>query len=309
MGVIIGLEGGGTKTGCAVLSEEGELLAYAEGGPANLNFVSEAVQRESFETALEGALKGIDQPVLALGYTVAGSCANWDWVLQRLGNPLAIPVEETRMAFVSTGQMYAHGVAVIAGTGSMISAFVNDKLVRTVGGWGSLLGDEGSAYDVAMQAIRAAVRAWDGRERDTQLVQAVMRYFKLRDLRELVPLFYRQGVPRHQVAGFAQKVVQIAERGDARAQIIVMQSAFALAEDAVACARGLFEPNAPFRVALTGGMFRRRTLFRKTFEARFRVDIPQVNFRTPRMKPAVAVAKIAWHKLLSGASKHITSTR
>jgi hypothetical protein len=65
MGVIVGLEGGGTKTGCAVLTEQGERFAYAEGGPANLNFVDEATQRQSFEDALNSALRGIDAPVLS----------------------------------------------------------------------------------------------------------------------------------------------------------------------------------------------------------------------------------------------------
>ncbi|GBC93098.1 N-acetylmuramic acid/N-acetylglucosamine kinase [bacterium HR15] len=295
--VIVGLEGGGTKTGCAVLDERGTLLAYAEGGPANLNFVSEAVQRESFETAIEGALQGIEAPVLALGYTVAGSRANWDWVLQRLGNPVAIPVEEPRMAFVSTGSLYAHGIAVVAGTGSILAAFKADQLVRVVGGWGSLLGDEGSAYDVAIQALRAAARAWDGRDSETKLVQAALRYFKVRQLDELIPLFYQQGVPRHQVAGFAQKVVRLAEQGDRKAQAIVVTSAFILAHDAIACARGLFQPEDAFRVAITGGMFRGRTLFRKTFEVCFLEAFPHANLRTPLMQPAVAVAKIAWQRV------------
>ena len=298
MGILVGLEGGGTKTGCAILSEQGTLLAYAEGGPANLNFVSEAVQRESFETALEGALKGIDAPVQVLGYSVAGSRANWEWLLQRLGNPVVVSVEEARMAFVSTGRMHAHGIAVIAGTGSLIAAFVEDRLVRTVGGWGALLGDEGSAYDVAMHALRAAVRAWDGRDSETRLVQAAQRYFKVRRLDELIPLFYQQGIQRHQIAGFAPKVVQIAERGDQTAQLVAIARAFILAVDAIACARELFAPSDSFPIALTGGMFRGRTLFRKAFETRFRETFPQAVFRTPIMKPAVAVAKIAWRRAI-----------
>ncbi len=296
MGIIVGLEGGGTKTGCAVLDENGRLLAYAEGGPANLNFVSEAVQRESFETALEGALQGISEPVLMLGYTVAGSRANWEWLLQRLGNPRAIAIEEARMAFASTGPLYAHGLAVIAGTGSLIAAFVDDSLVRTVGGWGALLGDEGSAYDVALQAVRAAVRAWDGRDPDTQLVQAVQRYFRVRRLDELVPLFYQRGVPRHQLAGFAAQVVRVARRGDERARAILEHAAAVLAHDAIACARGLFAPDEPLRVAITGGMFRGRTPFRQRFEQCFRAAFPNARLCPPVMRPAVAVARLVWRK-------------
>ncbi len=293
MGVIIGLEGGGTKTGCAVLDERGNLLAYAEGGPANLNFVSEEQQRESFRQALEGALGGIVQPVLALGHCVAGTVANWGWVLERLGNPKAYPVEEGRMAFVSTGLDEAHGIAVIAGTGSLVSAFIKDELVHQVGGWGALLGDEGSAYDVALSAIRVAVRSWDGREFPTRLVNAVQDYFEVEDLRHLIPLFYQKGVPRHVVAGFAPKVIEVAQQRDWLAVRVLEGRATLLARDACACAQKVFSPLEEFPVALTGGMFRKPSPYRRAFEREFRRRFPNATFRTPQMQPAVATARVA----------------
>jgi len=296
MGVIVGLEGGGTKTGCAVLDTEGNLLGYAEGGPANLNFVSEAEQRNSFTQAIEGALEGIDEPVLALGHTVAGTVANWEWVLQRLGNPLAFPVEEARMAFVSTGLDRAHGLTVVAGTGALICAFVGDQLARCVSGWGALLGDEGSAYDVALRAIRSAVRAWDGRDPHTKLIQAVQTYFSVDDLRTLIPLFYQQGVPRHRIAGFAPSVVATAKRRDETARRILTECGNLIAEDALACARPVFPTDRALTVALTGGMFRERSPYRAEFQTRFKEEYPKARFRTPQIQPAVAVARIALHK-------------
>ncbi len=290
MGVVVGIEGGGTKTGCAVLSEQGELLAYGEGGPANLNFVDEATQRESFETALNSALQGIEEPILALGYTVAGTHANWEWLLDRLGNPPAYPIEESRMAILSTGVEVAHGVSVIAGTGSLIGGFKNDALVLQMGGWGALLGDEGSAYDVAMRAIRSAVRAWDGRDPKNGLIRAVQEFFGIEDLRELIPLFYQQGVLRHQVAGFAQSVVATAGNGDLAAKTILVQAGVDLAHDARACATQLFGCAEEFTVALTGGMFKSE-IFRSAFQDTFRSAFPYAVFRMPVMEPATAVAK------------------
>lgn len=296
MGIIIGIEGGGTKTGCAVLSEQGEPLAYAEGGPANLNFVDEATQRESFETALNDALQGIDEPILALGYTVAGTRANWDWLMERLGNPPAFAIEESRMAMLCIGVEVAHGVSVVAGTGSLVGGFKNDELVKQMGGWGALLGDEGSAYDVAMRGIRAAVRAWDGRDRESELIQAVREFFGVQDLRELVPLFYQKGVPRHKVAEFAQGVVATARKGDSTAKMILAQAGFDLARDAQACAALLFTCDDAFTVAMTGGMFKSR-IFRTAFEEFFARLFPHAEFLTPVMEPATAVAKAALQRL------------
>ncbi|MCS6919372.1 MAG: hypothetical protein NZM28_06345 [Fimbriimonadales bacterium] len=299
MGVIVGIEGGGTKTGCAVLNEQGERLAYAEGGPANLNFVDEATQRRSFETALEGALQGITEPVLALGYTVAGTRANWDWLLERLGNPPAFAIEESRMAMLSTGVEVADGIAVVAGTGSLIGGFRDDVLVKQMGGWGALLGDEGSAYDVAMRGIRAAVRAWDGRDRENGLIQAVQEFFGVQDLAELVPMFYQQGVPRHKVAEFAQSVVATARKGDSTAKMILARAGFELSRDAQACAALLFTREDTFAVAMTGGMFKSR-IFRTAFEEFFELIFPRADFLTPVMEPATAVAKAAWQRLRAG---------
>lgn len=299
MGIIVGIEGGGTKTGCAVLSEQGELLAYAEGGPANLNFVDEATQRQSFETALQGALQGIQAPVLALGYCVAGTRANWDWLLERLGNPPAYAIEESRMAMLSTGVEVAHGVSVVAGTGSLIGGFKDDVLVKQMGGWGALLGDEGSAYDVAMRGIRAAVRAWDGRDRKNGLIEAVQQFFGIQDLAELIPLFYQQGVPRHRVAAFAQSVVETARKGDPIAKMILARAGFDLARDAQACAAVLFTREDTFTVAMTGGMFKSK-IFRSAFEEFFALIFPHAEFRTPVMEPATAVAKAALQRLRRG---------
>lgn len=293
MGIIVGLEGGGTKTGCAVIDEEGNPLAYAEGGPANLNFVSEEQQRESFRTALESALAGINAPVVALSYTVAGTFANWQWVLERLGNPLAFPVEESRMALISTGVEIAHGLSIVAGTGTLISLYWNDAHLRTVSGWGALLGDEGSAYDVAVRGLRAAVRAFDGRDPATQLVEAVRHHFGVEDLRALIPIVYQQGLQRHEIAQFAQVVVQTAQQGDARARQILTECATQLCEDALACVRGFVASEEALTVALTGGMFREPSPYREVFEACFLQAYPHAEFRTPVMAPAVAVAKIA----------------
>ncbi|MCX7992045.1 MAG: hypothetical protein N2651_00090 [Fimbriimonadales bacterium] len=299
MGVIVGIEGGGTKTGCAVLNAHGELLAYAEGGPANLNFVDEATQRQSFETALMGALQGINEPIRALGYCVAGTRANWEWLLERLGNPPAYAIEESRMAMLSTGVEIAHGVSVVAGTGSLIGGFKDDELVLQMGGWGALLGDEGSAYDVAMRGIRAAVRAWDGRDPHNELIEAVQQFFGVDNLAELVPLFYQQGVPRHQVAAFAQSVVETACKGDPAAQTILTQAGSELARDAQACAARLFAHQDAFTVAMTGGMFK-SALYRTAFEETFAQIFPHAEFRMPVMEPATAVAKAAWQRLRRG---------
>lgn len=292
--LVLGIEAGGTKTECAALSESGLLFGYGRGGPANLNFVTEEQHNESLRTAVEGALKDQDGQVCAVGYTIAGTAASIKWLRRRLGNPVLWHYSELRVAVAITGLINPHGVAVIAGTGSNVAFFKEGEQLGSVGGWGSLLGDEGSAYEVALQAIRAAVRAYDGRDPDTALVQAVQRYFNVEELRsELVPLFYKKTLPRHQIASFAKEAVKLAEeQRDKTAIRVVQQAAERLAQDAVTGAKAYFDPADPVSFSLSGGMFHSKRCYLKAFEEVVQAVYPLAKFRLPRDRPATAVARI-----------------
>ena len=121
----------------------------------------------------------------------------------------------------------------------------------------------------------------------------------MQDLRELIPLFYERGVPRHEVAAFAKHVVDTARAGDTRAKIILRQAGEDLARDALACAACLFSRDDEFDVATTGGMFKSR-IFRSAFQRAFEVLFPHAAFREPIMPPAAAAARAALNRLRAG---------
>jgi N-acetylglucosamine kinase-like BadF-type ATPase len=301
--LLLGVEAGGTKTECAVLDETGQLLGYGRGGPANLNFVSEKTQRLSIRTAIEHAVEGVKGQVRAVGYTIAGSAGQLDWLRDWLQKPSLWHYGELHVAVAITGMIKPHGLAVIAGTGSAIGYFQHGEAIGTVGGWGSLLGDEGSAYDVAIRAIRSAVRAFDGRQAPTCLVDAVRSYFQIgENLRDLIPLFYRKSMPRHQVAGFAAEVVRVAdELHDRSAVRILQESARLLAQDVIVGAKPHFAKDEAVPVSLSGGMFRAKGTYYTAFIETLQKRYPNCKIRLPRYRPATAVAHLTlrdwkrWH--------------
>lgn len=291
--LILGIEGGGTKTECAALDNTGQLLGYGRGGASNLNFVSVQEQQEAIRTAISEAIKGLKGKVEAIGLAVAGCPPDVNWLRKWLQVSVIFRYEEPRAAMAITGMLQAHGIAVIAGTGSLIGYFRQGQFLGSVGGWGSLLGDEGSAYEIALQGIRAALRAYDRRGEPTSLVEAVGRYFEVSDLRELIPLFYRQPMPRHRIAGFAQQVSSVAEEQKDPIAIRILQAAGEiLARDTIAGAKRYFEPSEEVPVALCGGVFRSRRYLVPAFEQVIAEAFPNARFRLPRHRPATAVAHL-----------------
>lgn len=301
--LLLGVEAGGTKTECAVLGEMGQLLGYGRGGPANLNFVSEKTQRSSIREAIEQAISDVKGQVRAVGYTIAGSAGQLDWLRDWLQKPSLWHYGELHAAMAITGMLKPHGIAVIAGTGSAAGYFRQGEPVAAVGGWGSLLGDEGSAYDVAIHAVRAAVRAFDGREPFNALIDAVRGYFEVgENLRDLVPLFYRKSMPRHHVAGFATEVIRTAEElHDKRAAQVLQEAACLLARDVVAGAKPHFAKDEAVPVSLSGGMFRSKGIYFNAFVETLQKRYPNCKIRLPRYRPATAVAHLTlrdwkrWH--------------
>jgi N-acetylglucosamine kinase-like BadF-type ATPase len=145
------------------------------------------------------------------------------------------------------------GVAVIAGTGSMAFGRAPDGRTARAGGWGYLLGDEGSGYALALAALRAVARMADQRGPTTYLADMLLSHLALKQPQELIGAVYRGGLDRPAVAVLAPVVLEAAEAGDEVADAIVQKGAEQLALAVAAVARQL-ELTSPLPVALAGGL-------------------------------------------------------
>jgi N-acetylglucosamine kinase-like BadF-type ATPase len=164
------------------------------------------------------------------------------------------------------------GIIVIAGTGSI--AFGRNAEGRTAraGGWGYLFGDEGGAFDIVRQALRASLRFEEGWGPPTSLRQALLDASGARDANELMHRFYTAEYPRSSVAGFAKLVDAAAEDGDSRAQEILRQASERLAEINAAVRSQLFKPGERVKTSYLGGVFRSARVL-----GRFRELVPEVS--------------------------------
>ncbi len=147
------------------------------------------------------------------------------------------------------------GIVVIAGTGSMAFGRNRENRSARAGGWGYVFGDEGGAFDLVRQALRAVLRAEEGWGPKTVLRDLLLEPTGAPDANALMHLFYTSEYPRQRVAAFAPLVDRAAGLGDTVAQDILKQAAQSLATFSAAVRRQLFDPAETVTVSYTGGVF------------------------------------------------------
>ena len=289
-GYTLGIDGGGSKTDAVILDAEGAVVGTGLGGASNAHFAGRRATATSFRRAIRAAIKqaGIDPArITSAGCTFGTVAAE---VLAELGIP-AKPCwfGESAVAFERAGSDVLRGVALVAGTGSACFASDGDRHAGA-GGWGALLGDEGSGYSIGLVGIRRALLADEGRGAPTALAESVCRYFDVPKPRWVVGKL--RVLKQALTAGFAPEVSKAAHAGDAVA-IEVIESAGAELGDLAAFVAGkVFAREDEFPVVLAGGVFNIGALvidpIRRIFESRF----PNARLVIAEMRPGEAVARL-----------------
>lgn len=292
--LLLGVDGGQTTTKALVVQRDGVVLG-AGLGPGGDHFNGPGGyerNRAAIQGAIAAALRAANVPAeriasAALGLTSAPRGGSQGPLVRRIVDELCAPDVlwfdsdfVTNLLGASTGQP---GIAVVAGGGSVaygIDASGNEAIC---GGLGFLL-DVGSAWNIGLDAVRAATRANDRRGPDTAILPAVRDHFGLTDLRGLMPLIYDAAFTRDRIAALAPAVVGLAQEGDPEAIRIITGAGRDLAMLAVGAARQLFPDAAPVAVYPTGGVFRAGDLLLGPFAETLAVR-PGLTVRAPRFSP------------------------
>ncbi|MGQ9881317.1 MAG: N-acetylglucosamine kinase [Armatimonadota bacterium] len=297
--LVAGIDGGGTKTEGVVMDEAGRVVARARSGGVNLYFISvEECQRSVTEVFSQLAEQVDGNQVVRLYSVMLPDIAVVRNIVHRtFPHAEWRGVPEHRAVLAAGGMLEPYGIGVVAGTGASTVGWRGEERHAGVGGWGMLLGDEGSATDVAIQALRAVVRSVDGRGEPTLLREQMMDYFGLKRVYEITHRVYRQDLPRHTLAGFAVRVSQAADAGDAVAQRILREAGETLGNDVVVVARKLFAQDEPFPVVLGGSVFRAGERVIDPLRERVLAEFPRAQIILPSASPAEGLARLALKEL------------
>lgn len=254
--VYLAVDGGGTKTLAVLVDAQGRELGRGLAESSNHRAVGlqTAAARLHAACSLAARAAGRDLPVTAAWLGLAGIDRPGDVDLLR--SRLAAVAGELRLTndaeLVLAGLDGRAGVALVAGTGSIaLGRDAGGHIVR-VGGWGHLIGDEGSGYDIGRRALQAAMRMADGRAPRTALLDRVLAHYGAAAREDLLEHVYSRD--KAALAALAGDVLEASREGDAAARRIVRTAARELAHVALAAARSAGPADEPLALALGGGL-------------------------------------------------------
>jgi N-acetylglucosamine kinase-like BadF-type ATPase len=291
--LVAGIDGGQSSTIAVIGDERGRILARGSAGPSDeIGATAESTRlRDALAGALDDALSRAKLPSKSTFDAIVAGVSGYDGrVYGRapyLPSPRVLLMHDTPIAHAGALGGRA-GVVVISGTGSVVHARAEDGTSRTLGGWGFLFGDEGSAFRIASDALATLLRADDdddaafAGERD-----AAYEFFGIRSLRRIVHAFYKGEITRAQLASFAPTAMRfdvfraLANHG---------------ADRLVALIHRAIGEGAPPRVALVGGVFGDAG-FRERVRAGILARLPQAEIVEARYDPACGALLLGYREL------------
>ncbi len=302
MSYYLGIDGGGTKTTCAV-GDESQLLATATAGPSNIVRVGQAQARESLQQAVRQACAAAGITPAQVAHTcVGGSGAARpelaELVRRGLAEILATPIDVVGDMQIALEAAFdaGPGVIVIAGTGSI--AYGRDPQGTTVraGGWGFAIGDEGSAHWIGRTAVSAVLRAADPIDAaletgaQSALTAALLKAWGVTSLADLARAANSIPPP-----DFAALFPAVAASNDDLATQVLTNAGRELAHVAAVVIRRLFakDQTAPVPVAMAGGVFRHAPLVRQVFYNELRALHPRAEVNPQVVEPVEGALRMA----------------
>ncbi len=263
----LGIDGGGTKTTCLVCDERMNEIFRTVG--SSINFYSEGLiaARKNMSEMLD--LIKESTGISRFDGVCIGSSALFGRADEKTISDFCDGVFDCEnivmdsdlfIALKATGRR--NTAVVIAGTGSMAAGFDSKGEIITRGGYGYILGDEGSGYRIALDGIRAAVRSLDNTGEYTVLGEKLLEFAGVGCKEELVESFYSPEKDRKTLAGFSVCVSDAAENGDETALGILCYQARLLSETVLSLIKEM--PSVPF-AGLYGGVFQHCDIFKRYF--------------------------------------------
>ena len=299
----LGIDGGGTKTIGLLADQSGHIIGKAESGASNYHAVGEGqtkrVLSKVISQLIADANASLESCSCCLG--LAGVASSVDRkVIGRICDEIGLPgnrilTHDAQIALVG-GAEELSGIIIIAGTGSIVYGIDSEGRDAQAGGWGHLLGDEGSGYDIARRAFQAVARAADGRGDPTLLSSLMLDALEFSQSRNLIPWMHSVG--KDQVAQFAGVVFNAANSNDSVAKGILDEAA----DELTLAARVVIDKlgfSQPFNLVLSGGIFAHQPTFAASLRNRLRDLSPHARVCLPKHEPAYGAILLAMSKFSS----------
>jgi len=300
MNVFLGVDGGASKTAALVIDETGKSLGTGVAGPSNHLRVGIETAARNIERAVNKAVVAADVATREIVWAYCGIAgADHPAHRQEVVDSLEIffprgnfTVDNDARIALTGAIGFGAGVVVIAGTGSVAFGRNDAGEEARAGGWGPIIGDEGSGYFIARTGMTAVLRAYDGRGKPTMMTELLRTEHHL-EPRDLPKAIYAQTTHADDVARYAKLVFDAAEAGDAVARSIVDLAAQQLASCILAVARRLHIIDGGFPVAYVGGVFKAGEVLLAPLRAAVAAEAGKATLQAPLKTPVEGAAQMA----------------
>ena len=300
MAFYIGLDGGGTKTKCVVVDGKMNVLSEQVGGPSNfLVFGLEKVTQTLLDlirnSIKQAEINISDVDSILLGTAGAGrreDAERLESSLLQKANEVNLPLK--RFTVESDARIALEGAfsgkpgsILIAGTGSIMFGKDSEGNIHRVGGFGRILGDEGSGFNIGRLGLSAVAKQFDGRGEKTELLNLLKENFYITNSKELIIEVYNNNFD---VASVAPIVIQAAEEGDKICDTIIMDEVDQLLLHISSMKKLIKEDE--LKISLIGGAITTDNYYARQFKKKVN-NIEGVNITEPELEPAIGAALMA----------------
>jgi glucosamine kinase len=303
---VLGIDGGATKTVCLLADAQGAIVSDSRGPGTNLHVAGELAVEHILREVTEAAIgdRSITAAAICLG--MAGvdredEARTVGAIMRRIGPQSRVIVVNDALIALVAGAGDAAGIVINAGTGSIVYGRNANGEAARAGGWGHMIGDEGSGYWIGREALAAVMRAEDGRGPATRLTAEMLAHFQVADVSRLPRIVYDREVPRVSVAAVGPIVQQVAEQGDAVATRILERAAEELVLAARSVAARLEMRGDAFTFYLAGGAFKVVPWLAQELSRRLAEVAPRCDVQLLDAEPAVGAVWLALAEARGGA--------
>ncbi|HEY4662190.1 MAG TPA: BadF/BadG/BcrA/BcrD ATPase family protein [Candidatus Humimicrobiaceae bacterium] len=311
MKCILGVDGGGTKTTVQIADVRGKAVTQVVSGASSYKSVGTSRAIENLNKAVFNAIKNLktskDVYFISSCFGFAGNdaeedCKTYTEIVfnNKLGSHLdpkrTIICNDTRIG-IEVGSEKKNKIIIIAGTGSNCLGINEDGKKVRASGWDYILADEGSGYSIGLKALKAVMRAYDGRGKKTMLSKTILEELNLKKVLDLVRWAYDGPFSKVMIGTLAKGVCKTAKMGDEVSINILAEEACEAAVSVITVADKLGFTSKDFDLIFAGSLFNCKEYFKNILMRRVKEDFPKVNFIPMIKNPVEGAIKLAVEKL------------
>jgi len=295
MDYFLGIDGGGTKTKCACINSNLEIIFELEGGPSNPLIVGYENSATSLINLIEKIIKKHKILHCTLGISGCGRKEN----SENLRKTIIKKSKEKKIKLpefnIISDIEIAHegafngseGTILIIGTGSILFSKNKNGEIFIAGGYGRLIGDEGSGYSIGKKGLQAASKSFDGRIAKTILTDILKKKFSIKNRDELIKSIYNNKL---EIQNFAPDVIEAAEKKDRIAQSILEKESDEIVLLIKSATKFLGEN---FKLCLIGNLISDNNFYSRLIKEKIKKKFKRIKIIKPKYSPEIGAALLA----------------